>query len=168
MRVREPRLVIAHRPTRRDHLHGAWWPHSSDIEQELAPMLALVTLRFGTVFGVMLNRDEWPDAAVAGQPTRIGKTKISWYGLSDSHQAILLCDQARRLTLLVLPPDTPERIALTATLLACAPGNALTTEETLTRARAEAPSSLSHSALNPYRTTTSRRAPSEDGEHRRP
>jgi hypothetical protein len=52
-------LVIAQRPTRRDHLHGAWWPHSSDIDQELAPMLALVAARFGAVFGVMLNRDEW-------------------------------------------------------------------------------------------------------------
>src|SRR5579875_1813191 len=96
MHIREPRLVIAQRPTRRDHLHGAWWPHSSDIDQELAPMLALVGARFGAVFGVMLNRDEWSDAAIAGHRTRMGKTKISWYGLAESHEMVLLCDRSRR------------------------------------------------------------------------
>jgi len=137
---REPRLVIAQRPTRRDHLHGAWWPHSGDIDQELAPMLELVRARFGSVFGVMLNRDEWPDADVASRQARHGKTKISWYGVMEAHQIVLLCDRSRRLALLVLPPDTPEPVALTATLMACAPGNVLSTNETLIRARAEAPS----------------------------
>jgi hypothetical protein len=146
MPVREPRLAITQRPTRRDHLHGAWWPYSSDIDQELAPMLAMVSSRFGAVHGVMLNRDEWPDAVVAGHQTRIGKTKVSWYGLAEAHQVVLLCDQSRRLVLLVLPSDTPEGIALSATLMACAPGNVLTTEETLTRARAETASSAPDSA----------------------
>jgi hypothetical protein len=163
MRVPEPRLVIAQRPTRRDHLHGAWWPHSSDIDQELAPMLALVAARFGAVFGVMLNRDEWPEAAVAGHRTRIGQTKISWYGLTEAHQMVLQCDQSRRLALLVLPSDTPERIALSATLMACAPGNALTTEETLIRARAAAASSGSETARDAYSSGTSRRTRSDGG-----
>ena len=100
-------------------------------------MLALVEARFAPVLGVMLNRSEWPDAAVAGHQTRVGKTKVSWYGLADAHQVVLMCDRSRRLVLLVLPPDTPEDVALSATLMACAPGNALTTEETLARARAE-------------------------------
>lgn len=126
-------------------------------------MLALVGARFGPVHGVMLNRHEWPDAAVAGHQTRIGKTKVSWYGLAEAHQMVLLCGQSRRLTLLVLPPDTPEPIALSATLMSCAPGNALTTEETLTRARAEAASSLSDSAPDAYFSGASRRAASDGG-----
>jgi hypothetical protein len=163
MRVREPRLVIAQRPTRRDHLHGAWWPYSSDIDQELAPMLAFVGARFGAVFGVMLNRDEWPDVVVTGYQARVGKPKLSWYGLAEAHQMVLRCDRSRCLALLVLPPDTPEPVALSATLMACAPGNALTTEETLSRAWAEAPSSGSGTAPDAYFSGTSRRAPSEDG-----
>jgi hypothetical protein len=163
MRAPEPRLAIAQRPTRRDHLHGAWWPYSSDIDQELAPMLALVGARFGAVFGVMLNRDEWLDAAVVGPQTRVGKTKVSWYGLAEAHQMVLLCDRSRRLALLVLPPDTPERIALSATLMACAPGNVLTTEETLARARAEAPALVTGSAPDAYFSGTRRHTPS-DGE----
>ena len=126
-------------------------------------MLALVGARFGAVFGVMLNRDEWPDVAVSAQHMRIGKTKISWYGLAESHQVVLRCDQSRRLALLVIPPDTPERIALAATLMACAPGNALTTDETLIRARAEAPSPRSDGATDAYSSGTSRRTPPEDG-----
>ena len=141
MHVPEPRLVIAQRPTRRDHLHGAWWPRSAEIHDELAPMLALVGARFGPVFGVMLNGDQWPDADVANRQVRIGKTKISWYGVTERHQMVLLCDRSRRLVLLVLPPDTPEPVALTATLMACAPGNALSTGETLARARADTPQS---------------------------
>jgi hypothetical protein len=111
-------------------------------------MLALVGARFGVIFGVMLNRAEWPGAAVVSSQTRIGKTKISWYAPAERHEAVLLCEQSRRLTLLVLPPDTPEQIALTAALMACAPGNALTTNETLARARLEAQPPLSDTGPN--------------------
>jgi len=138
MTVREPRLVIAHRPTRRDHLHGAWWPYSTDIGRELAPVLLTVAERFRVVLGVMLNRDEWPGAPLDGQSAAAGRIKISWYGLSESHLMVLRCGDARRIALLVLPPETPEPIALSATLMASAPGNALTTNETLARARAQA------------------------------
>lgn len=136
--ARETRLVIAQRPTRRDHLHGAWWPYTTDIERELAPMLAAVAARFRDVLGVMLNRDEWPFASLGWQPAHPGKAKISWYGLPEQHLVVLHCSGQRRIALLVLPPDTPEQIALTATLMASAPGNLLTTNETLAKARAQA------------------------------
>lgn len=164
MSTREPRLVIARRLTRRDHLHGAWWPRSLDIDQELAPMLSMVTSRFGPVLGITLNRDEWDDGAVPGPRTRHGKTKLSWYGLPEQHQVVLFCGHARRIALLLLPPDTPEPIALTATLMACAPGNSLTTEQTLTRAKSAAPASLSDRTFNAYSNGTSRRLPTQAGE----
>lgn len=133
-----PRLVITERPTRRDHLHGAWWPYSSDIEQELTPLLTAVALRFRAVHGVVLNRDEWPGAQLSRHPVTAGKAKISWYGLHEPHLVVLHCSEQRRLALLVLPPNTPEEIALTATLMAAAPGNGLTTSETMAKARAQA------------------------------
>lgn len=136
--LREPRLVIAQRPTRRDHLHGAWWPHTTDIECELAPMLSSVAARFNAVLGVMLNRDEWPTAPLRWQPAHPSKAKISWYGLPEANLVVLHCAQRLRIALLVLPPSTPEQIAVTATLLAATPGNELTTQETLAKARAQA------------------------------
>jgi hypothetical protein len=136
--AREPRLVIAQRPTHRDHLHGAWWPYTSDIEHELAPMLAAVASRFRAVVGVMLNRDEWPTATLNWQPAQAGRLKISWYGVPERHLVVLHCSERRRIALLLLPPDTPEEVAVTATLMASAPGNGLTTNETLAKARAQA------------------------------
>lgn len=129
------RLVITEQPVRRDHLHGAWWPYTTDIERELAPMLSLAVTRLPAVFGVALNRDEWPGAPLVLQPSITSKTKISWYGLTEPHLAVLHCGGHTRIALLVLPPDTAEEIALTAMLMAAAPGNHLTTTETLTSAQ---------------------------------
>jgi hypothetical protein len=136
--LREPRLVIAQRPTRRDHLHGAWWPYSTDIEREIIPLLTAVAVRFRAVWGVMLNRDEWPAITPSSQPARAGKTRLSWYGLPEPHLVVLQCSEHRRIALLLLPPETPEQIALTAILMASAPGNELTAVDTLARARAQA------------------------------
>jgi Family of unknown function (DUF5994) len=136
--ARSLRLVIAPRPTLRDHLHGAWWPYTTNIEHELAPMLAAVSSRFRAVVGVMLNRDEWPTAALGWLPAQAGRLKISWYGLPESHLVVLHCSERRRIALLLVPPDTPEAVAVTATLMASAPGNGLTTNQTLTIARAQA------------------------------
>jgi hypothetical protein len=125
-------------------------------------MLALVGARFGAIFGVMLNRAEWPGAAVDSSQTRIGKTKISWYAPAERHEAVLLCEQSRRLTLLVLPPDTPEQIALTAALMACAPGNAAYDERNIgPRSIRGAAAALRHGAKRSFRAAT-RRTPADD------
>ena len=131
----DTRLVIAERLARRDHLHGAWWPHSTNIERELAPLLSLALTRLHTVLGVTLNRDEWPGAPLILQPLTTRSPKISWYGLTEPHLAVLHCGGHNRIALLVLPPDTPEEVALTAMLMASTPGNCLTTTETLTGAQ---------------------------------
>ena len=136
---RHTRLVIAERPARRDHLQGAWWPHTADIEAELAPMLKLAVTRLHAVLGVTLNRDEWPGAPLLLQPLATRSPKIGWYGLAEPQLAILHCAGHNRIALLVLPPDTPEEVAVTAMLMAAAPGNCLTTTETLARAREHAP-----------------------------
>lgn len=131
----DTRLVIAERPVRRDHLHGAWWPHSTDIEHELAPMLTRALTRVHAVLGVTLNREEWPGAPLLLQPLPTRSPKISWFGLTEPHLAMLHCGGQNRIALLVLPPETIEEVAVTAMLLAAAPGNRLTTSETLARAR---------------------------------
>ena len=135
---RDTRLVIAERPARRDHLHGAWWPYSTDIEAELAPMLTRALTRVHNVLGVTLNRDEWPGAPLLLQPLPIRSPKISWFGLAEPHLAMLHCGLQNRIALLVLPPDTPEEVAVTAMLMTATPGNRLTTTETLAMAREQA------------------------------
>ncbi|HZC74323.1 MAG TPA: DUF5994 family protein [Jatrophihabitans sp.] len=139
MTLREPRLVIAGRPARRDHLHGAWWPYSRDIECELAPMLTMVGTRFRTVFGVALSRVDWPSGPLARHLA--GPATITWDDWLEPHLAVLYCGRRIRIALLVLPPDMPEEIALTATLMAVAPGNNRTPSQTLARAREQATAS---------------------------
>ena len=131
---RDTRLVIAERPARRDHLHGAWWPYSTNIEHELAPMLTRALTRVPAVLGVTLNREEWPGAPLLLQPLTTRNPKISWFGLTEPHLAVLHCGGQNRIALLVLPPDTVEEVAVTAMLMSAAPGNRLTTIETLARA----------------------------------
>lgn len=143
------RLVIAKRLARRDHLHGAWWPYSTDIERELSPMLTTAVTRLPDVRGVALNRDEWPGAPLVLYHQSAAKPKISWYGLTEPHMAVLHCGGHNRLSLalLLLPPDTPEDVALTAMLMAAAPGNCLTTTETLNGAREHTRTPIEHSSV---------------------
>lgn len=147
----DTRLVIAERPARRDHLHGAWWPHSTDIERELAPMLTRALTRVHAVLGVTLNREEWPGAPLLLQPLPTRSPKISWFGLTEPHLAVLHCGGQNRIALLVLPPDTLEEVAVTAMLLAAAPGNRLTTNETLASAR-EQMQPTSHGSITTSRS----------------
>ena len=135
-RTHETRLYLAERLARRDHLHGAWWPRSTDLEQEITPMLAAAATRFRAVVGVLLNQNEWPGTTPSWQPHASSKPKISWYGTQEPHTVVLRCGDMSRVVLLLLPPDTPESVALSATFLACRPGNLLTAGETLERARA--------------------------------
>jgi hypothetical protein len=100
-------------------------------------MLTAAATRFRAVLGVMLNRDEWPGMVPVDLPARAGKAKISWYGLPEPHPVVLRCSEHRRIALPLVPPDTPEVIAVTATLMASAPGNTLTAYQTLTKARAQ-------------------------------
>lgn len=132
----EPRLVIAQHLVLGDHLHGAWWPRSRDVNAEIAPLLRALTERFRSVLGVALNRDEWPGAPLTLHPAAIGRTKVSWYGLAESDLAVFRFDQHRRIRLLVVPPTTAEEIALTATLMAATRGNDLSTADVLARALA--------------------------------
>ncbi len=134
--AREPRLAIAERPTVRDHLHGAWWPYGTVIEPELVPLIEAVGTRFRSVLGVMLDHDEWPSAPRDWQPDGVEHATLTWHTLPEPHLAILRCSGHYRLRLLVLPPDTPEDVALTATLLAVRAGNELTTSQALARASA--------------------------------
>lgn len=129
------RLVLATRFARRDHLQGAWWPASRDLVLELPPLLAAAGHRLHGIYGVTLNREEWPDAPLLAQPLPVRSPTINWYGLAEAHLAVLHCVGGMRVTLLLLPPDTAEDVALTAMLMAATPGNDLSAAETLTWAR---------------------------------
>ena len=134
------RFVIAERIVRRDHLHGAWWPHTTDLLRELDPMLKRALTRVHTVLGLTLSRTDWPTAPLMYQPNPGRLPKISWYGLSEPNMAIMHASGNNRIALLLIPPDTPEDVAVTAMLMTTSPGNCLDTTQTLAKARERAAS----------------------------
>jgi len=135
--VREARLVIAEHLNRRDNLSGAWWPRSRLAGQELPTVLRAATRRFRLVLGITLNLNEWPGTDIAVDHVGGLRTKVSWYGLPEANLAVLYIDGARRINLLVVPPETPESVALSAMLAASTPGNRSTPQQLLTAAAAE-------------------------------
>ena len=128
------RLVLARNPSLRDHLHGAWWPRSLRIVEEIPLLLTALASRDHTVRGVTLNRDEWPDAPLVIPLGVTAKLRIGWYGLPDAHIALLHLDQQRKRSLLVIPPATPEATAVTAMLMAVRPGNSQDPSDVLAHA----------------------------------
>ena len=130
----EARLVVAERIVRRDCLHGTWWPRTTDIQAELALLLAHPRTRTHQVFRVSLNRDDWPGAPMIVQSTQTRSPKISWYAQHEPHLAQLHIRGPARIALLLLPPDTPEDVALTVMLMTTTSGNCLGTTQTLARA----------------------------------
>lgn len=91
--------------------------------------------RFRTILGLTLTLDDWPGADIAVQYCGL-RTKLSWYGLPTGDLAVLHVDGARRVNLLVVPPSTPEDVAISAMLMACTPGNTRTPGQVLAEASA--------------------------------
>lgn len=133
----DDRLVFARRPNRRDHFQGAWWPTSTDVTRQLQWLLTTDAAQALGITGVTLNRDEWPNAPLVVRALATKNPNVNWYGLTESNLAVLH-GKTGRLSLLVVPPETPEGVAQTAMGMASAPGNLLGTAETLSQAYARA------------------------------
>ena len=88
-------------------------------------MLQAAYRRFRAILGVTLTLEEWPGSDIAHHYCG-SRTKVNWYGLASRDLAVLHVDGPRRINLLVVPPGTPESVAITAMLMACTPGNSRT------------------------------------------
>jgi hypothetical protein len=125
------RLALTERFARANRLDGAWWPYSVDLTAELAPLLEAVSKRVGRVRGVLLNRVEWDPTPLDWTPPGSRQTRISWYGHQDPGVAILIGDNAKRVDLLVIAPDTDPAEAIAAMNLASKGGNLLSATDTI-------------------------------------
>jgi hypothetical protein len=128
-----PRLVHSSR------IDGAWWPCSTDLTKELPQLLQALAKRLGRVRGVLLNQDEWTPTAVDWTPAGSNRVRIGWYGHQEAHMAVVIGDSAKRVDLLVIPPDTDPAVAVAAMGLAAAIGNLLSGPEALDAAALAAP-----------------------------
>jgi len=101
-----------------DPVHGAWWPRSRNLEDELPALLRALDLGGHEVTRVMFGTRGWESSprqiAYAGRVVRL----VGYY--SQSAHSIVLVDTTgvRQLNLLVIPPDTVDEVASAALAMA--------------------------------------------------
>lgn len=113
------RLRLDAQPSRTTILDGAWWPHSTNAAAELPQLIeALAGLR-GDITHVLMNTAEWdlPHARRAAAGTR--SVRLGWYTSQPAGLITVMTDFGRdRFDLLVVPPNTSQTSADTASTAA--------------------------------------------------
>ena len=104
-----PRLQLSPQP-RAGSLDGAWRPQSHDLERELADLLDHFPGEAGHISRAIFSRPDWSTSPRRVKVTR-GYLKTGSFPHDDSHVMLLKLSNGRQLTLLVIPPETPEPAA---------------------------------------------------------
>jgi len=93
-----------------EHIDGAWWPHSTNLIDELPNLVTSVSERLGQIVMVGYHRHGWNDAPPL---TEIGGHTIELLGFaSDAPASVMLIGKdGRHLTLHVIRPDVGEEVA---------------------------------------------------------
>jgi hypothetical protein len=117
-----PRLRMKPAGPLTGQVDGAWWPRSRDLSAELPALLTELDDRWTRVSRATYNLDIWPPIerrlTIAGRMVRLG-------GFHSQHPdtVTLIGTSGQRLTLLVIPPETPQSAAQHALTTASHRGN---------------------------------------------
>ena len=125
-----PRLRLKPKAQKTGRVDGAWWPRSDDLTSELPDLLAVLSVRLGSVERVMYDLSDWAKA-----PARLitgGRSvRLDGFGRQPANTLEVLGVGRERLLLLVVPPGTDPDIAHEAMMTAAAPDNASTVGDML-------------------------------------
>ena len=125
-----PRLRLKPKARMTGHVDGAWWPRGDDLASELPDLLAVLSVRLGSVERVMYNVSEW--AKVTAPLTPGGRSvRLDGFSRQPANTLEVLGVGRERLLLLVVPPSTDPDIAHDAMMTAAAPDNASTVGDML-------------------------------------
>jgi len=109
------------------YVDGAWWPRSRDLAAELPALLAVLTVRLGEIPRVSYNLTEWETAP--GQISVEGvRVRLSGFWSRPPHTVDVIASDRRRLTLLLVPPETSLSVAHHAMMSAAQRENTDTVE----------------------------------------
>jgi hypothetical protein len=115
------RLELEPTGTSRALLNGGWWPRSADPAAELPALLVAIDKLRGPITRVILSK-AWDD-----QPRRLmvaGRLlRLSYFTSQPAALLTAVCDNGRRVDLLIVPPDTPPATAEAAMALAATTRN---------------------------------------------
>ncbi|GAA1478975.1 hypothetical protein GCM10009623_34210 [Nocardioides aestuarii] len=115
-------------------LDGAWWPHGSDLELELAGLVQHFPAQRSRIVLVSVSRPDWAPfprrAGLEGEHVGVAASD------GDPHVVGLTLADGSRLRLLVVPPDLPLDLAEGAMFTSTQPGNTTVAGDLLQRAQA--------------------------------
>lgn len=125
-----PRLRLKQKGPRTGFVDGAWWPHTTELDTELPDLLAVLSVRLGSIERVLYHLDSWTDA-----PRKVGNgarsLRLDGYRRQAVNTVEVLGFYGERLTLLVVPPRTDPEQAHTIMMTAAEPDNIDTADELL-------------------------------------
>ncbi|WP_052509667.1 DUF5994 family protein [Kitasatospora griseola] len=135
----EPALRFSLAPDgpRAGRLDGAWWPRSHDLPLELPALAAELDERWDRVAGITVNPAQWLTVPrripVSGHTVHASHTvHAGWFtAVQDQHTISVRSHIARRLTLLVVPPQTGAVAAARLMAEAADPANTRTASDLL-------------------------------------
>jgi hypothetical protein len=115
------RLVSPHDRPRHHDVDGYWWPRSADTCTELTALVPALDTQYDEVAKLLLSSAGW-----APRPTtltlRHRTIPLVWLGLYRN-LLIAHCVERRPISLMVIPPHTPEPVAATAVAMAFGPAH---------------------------------------------
>ena len=125
-----PRLRLKPKAPVSGHVDGAWWPQTDVLVTELPDLLAVLSVRLGTIDRVMYNLAEW--AQMPKRLTTGGRAvRLDGYRLQPANTLQVLGLGREKILLLVIPPHTDPDIAHEAMMTAAAPSDASTVADLL-------------------------------------
>ena len=125
-----PRLRMKPKAPMSGHVDGAWWPRSDDLSSELPDLLAVLSVRLGSVERVMYDLSEWAKAP-ARLTTGGRSVRLDGFSRQPANTLEVLGVGRESILLLVVPPSTDPDIAHEAMMTAAAPDNASTVGDML-------------------------------------
>ncbi|WP_193441137.1 DUF5994 family protein [Actinosynnema sp. ALI-1.44] len=113
------------------HVDGGWWPRSTDSATEFPALVATLTSTWGPISRVGYNLDAW--TATARKLTVHDRVvRMDGFRTMQPNTVTLTGHNRQRITLLVVPPDTPGGAARAILRSAADPGTTATVQDILT------------------------------------
>ena len=110
---------------------GAWWPHSTELADEVPALLEAITDRLGSVERVSYNLAGWASASRRVEAGGI-RVRLDGFRTRPPHTIDISGVNDHRVTLLVIPPTTELAVARGIMQRASTPGNCDSTDTLLT------------------------------------
>ncbi len=120
-----PRLRLKPKAPITGYVDGAWWPHSNDLATELPDLLAVLSVRLGTIDRVIYNLAEWAKAPKK-LPTDGRVVRLGGYHRQPVNTIEVIGLNRNKIVLLVVPPHTDPDQAHHTMMAAAVPDNAST------------------------------------------